>query len=118
MNKKLIYPLIISACLSGTCQAAMLAVEAGMMDWQSKASGYFGEAKDNNPFITLKGAVANDYGDIYGQVKWEDPDDGAYYGTEINVIGQINLGRQIGTSMVRYLTRVNPVGEKPTPCWD
>lgn len=92
MNTKLLCPLIITACLGGNCQAAMLAVEAGMMDWQSKASDYFGEAKDNNPFITLKGAVGNDYGDIYGHVKWEDPDDGAYYGTEINVIGQINLG--------------------------
>ncbi len=54
MNKKLMYPLIISACLSGTCQAAMLAVEAGMMDWQSKASDYFGEAKTITPLSPLK----------------------------------------------------------------
>ncbi len=92
MKNKILCSLVMSACFAAPSQAAMLAVEAGVMDWQSKASDYFGEAKDNNPFIKIKGATGNAFGDIYAHVTFEDPDDSAMYGTEINLIGQINLG--------------------------
>lgn len=92
MKKILSCLLLFPALFSASSQSAMLAVEAGVMDWQSKASDYFGEAKDNNPFVKVKGFTANEYGDLYGHVTFEDPDDNAMYGTEINLIGQINLG--------------------------
>ncbi|QYJ78740.1 outer membrane protein OmpK [Shewanella acanthi] len=92
MKKILFCSLLFPVFISVPAQSAMLAVEAGVMDWQSKASDYFGEAKDNNPFLKLKGFTANEYGDLYGHVTLEDPDNSSMYGTEINLVGQINIG--------------------------
>jgi len=73
-------------------QAGMLAVEAGVMDWSQQAEDYFGEGKSENSFIQMKGATGSAFGDLYAHVKLEDIEDSEAMGSEINIIGQINMG--------------------------
>ncbi|QIZ78138.1 hypothetical protein [Ferrimonas lipolytica] len=85
--------LVASLLALPGANAAMLAVEAGVMDWGSKAENYFGDAKSSNPFIKIKAATGSEFGDIYGHFVLEDFDDSDLMGSEINVIGQINMGQ-------------------------
>ncbi len=73
-------------------QAGMLAIEAGLMDWGSRAETHFGEGKSENEFITIKGATGSAFGDVYAHVKLEDFTDTDLLGSEINLVGQINMG--------------------------
>ncbi|WP_028109900.1 outer membrane protein OmpK [Ferrimonas futtsuensis] len=84
--------LALALLTSIPAQAAMLAVETGVMDWGSKAENHFGDGKSENEFITLKGATGNAFGDVYGHVKLEDFTDSEMIGSEINLVGQINIG--------------------------
>lgn len=92
MNKKILSGIAaLSVCIPLTSNAAMLSVEAGLMDWRNSASNYFGEAKNDNPYIKMIGAYGTDFGDIYTHVSLENIDDTDFFGTEINLVGQINL---------------------------
>ncbi|ABV89336.1 hypothetical protein [Shewanella pealeana] len=111
MNKKLqsgIAALALS--ISFSSNAAMLAVETGLMDWRSSASDYFGESKNNNPYIKMIGAHGTALGDIYGHVTLENFDNTDIYGTEINLVGQINIGE---TDFNLY----GQVFDKSMPVW-
>ncbi|TKB55421.1 nucleoside-specific channel-forming Tsx family protein [Ferrimonas aestuarii] len=78
--------------MSASTQAGMLAVEAGVMDWGSNAEQHFGEGKSENSFVKIKGATGNAFGDIYAHLQLEDIEDSEMIGSEINLIGQINIG--------------------------
>lgn len=82
---------LVATLLAPTSNAAMLAVEAGVMDWGSQAENTFGEGKSENEFITIKGATGSAFGDVYAHVKLEDYTDSDMIGSEINLIGQINI---------------------------
>ncbi|MGI2261608.1 hypothetical protein [Shewanella sp. GXUN23E] len=93
MVKKLLSAAVVAALLSPTvANASMFAIEAGVMDWNSNATETFGDFKDTNSFVTVKGATGSAFGDIYGHVKLENFEDSDLLGSEINLVGQINLG--------------------------
>ncbi|MBV7317459.1 outer membrane protein OmpK [Shewanella sp. NIFS-20-20] len=92
MVKKLLFSAIVATFFSPvTVNAAMLAIETGVMNWNSNATETFGEFKDANSFVSIKGATGSEFGDIYGHVKLENFDNSNLLGSEINLVGQINL---------------------------
>ncbi|QIZ78141.1 hypothetical protein [Ferrimonas lipolytica] len=74
--------------LSASANAGMVAVEAGVMDWDGKAE----QSKGESPFVKIKGATGSEFGDVYAHLVLEDVDDNDLLGSEINIIGQINIG--------------------------
>lgn len=91
MRKTTALLVLMSAIIIPRPSVAMLAVEVGIMDWSSSAEDYFGQGKSENEFITIKGATGNAFGDIYAHVKLEDFTHSNMLGSEINIVGQINI---------------------------
>ncbi|WP_252009200.1 outer membrane protein OmpK [Ferrimonas sp. SCSIO 43195] len=91
LNATLVAATMACACLPA--HAGMLAVEAGLMDWGSQAEDHFGKGKSENSFIKIKGATGNAFGDLYAHVQLEDVEDSEMIGSEINIVGQINIGQ-------------------------
>ncbi|WOT06173.1 hypothetical protein [Shewanella youngdeokensis] len=92
MKKTALMIGLMGALVVPTASAAMLAVEAGLMDWSDTSEAYFGESKSENEYIAIKGATGNAFGDVFAMVKLEDVTDSDLMGSEINIIGQINIG--------------------------
>ncbi|MDG5899448.1 hypothetical protein E2650_05920 [Shewanella xiamenensis] len=91
MNKlKLIFCFSVSI-FSLSTHAANFILESGVMDWSQKAEDSFGKQRSENAFIKVHGSNATDFGDIYGNVLIEDPDDQEEMGIEVVLIGQANL---------------------------
>ncbi|MGE4262740.1 outer membrane protein OmpK [Shewanella sp.] len=89
-NIKLIFcSLIYISSLSAN--ASDFTLESGVMDWSHKAEKVFGKQRSENAFVKLHGYNATDFGDLYGNVLIEDPDDQEEMGIEVVLIGQINL---------------------------
>ncbi len=79
-------------CLaSQTAYASNFTIESGLMDWSHKAEESFGEQRSENAFVKIQGFNATDFGDIYGNVLIEDPDEQEEMGIEVVLIGQVNL---------------------------
>ncbi|MCL1038378.1 hypothetical protein L2750_14690 [Shewanella submarina] len=93
MVKVIVKGILMSSLFIPTISnAAMLAIETGIMDWNNNATEHFGKAKDSNLYAKMIGAYGTEFGDLYGHVTLENIDNMDLYGTEINLVGQINLG--------------------------
>ncbi|MDO6618439.1 hypothetical protein AB4160_10855 [Shewanella sp. 10N.286.51.B8] len=92
MNKTALMIGLMGALTIPAASAGMLAVEVGIMDWSDRTEAYFGEGKSENEYIAIKGATGNAFGDVFAIVKLEDFTDSDLMGSEINIVGQINMG--------------------------
>jgi hypothetical protein len=114
-NIKLIFcSLIYISSLSAN--ASDFTLESGVMDWSHKAEKVFGKQRSENAFVKLHGYNATDFGDLYGNVLIEDPDDQEEMGIEVVLIGQIIYLTLILMLIVRFMLKMNLTGLKPLCC--
>ncbi|WP_237524139.1 hypothetical protein [Shewanella sp. KX20019] len=92
MKKTALMMGLLGGMIVPAASASMLAIETGIMDWSDSTEAYFGEGKSENEFVTIKGATGSAFGDVYAHIKLEDFTDSDMIGSEINIIGQINIG--------------------------